>query len=52
MFPITVHHRIIPVNHMGILNADSDLVSHEYDLKFCIYNRISDNMRATGQWPN
>lgn len=49
MFLKTVHHRIIPVSHLGILNADSGLVSHEYDMRFCVSNRLLGNMTVASQ---
>lgn len=44
----TVLHKIIPVNHLGMLSADSDLVSREYGLGFCSYGKHPGDTCAAG----
>lgn len=44
----TVLHKIIPVNHLGMLSADSDLVSREYGLGFCVYEKHPGDTCAAG----
>lgn len=38
-----VHHKLIPVNHLGVLSADSDLVNYGYGLRFDISNKLPGN---------